>query len=159
MADLTFNTISGATVERKLLILYLNTGTDSSPVWSPVGKRVEDSSMEFDWGEETKTDIFGKNYTTLKTPTITQTFDPVSYTHLKRFRSWLIDKFLPEWCREELIDQNKKLKLRLSAAEQEITSLNAYINGMHAALRYNKKMTFRIRGDADGVTVCNDKQQ
>lgn len=76
MADLTFNTISGATVERKLLILYLNTGTDSSPVWSPVGKRVEDSSMEFDWGEETKTDIFGKNYTTLKTPTITQTFDP-----------------------------------------------------------------------------------
>ena len=76
MADLTFNTTSGATVERKLLILYLNTGTEETPVWSPVGKRVEDSSMEFDWGEETKTDIFGETYTTLKPPTITQTFDP-----------------------------------------------------------------------------------
>ena len=76
MADLTFNTTAGATVERKLLILYLNTGTSSAPVWSPIGKRVEDSSMEFDWGEESKTDIFSTIYTSMKKPTITQTFDP-----------------------------------------------------------------------------------
>ncbi len=76
MADLTFNTAAGATVERKLLILYLNTGTGSAPEWSAIGKRVEDSSMEYDWGEETKTDIFGETYTTMKAPTITQTFDP-----------------------------------------------------------------------------------
>lgn len=76
MADMTFNTKAGSVVERKLLILYLNTGTASEPTWSPVGKRVEDSSMEYDWGEETKTDIFGETYTTMKQPTITQTFDP-----------------------------------------------------------------------------------
>ncbi len=76
MADLTFNTTAGAVVERKMLILYLNTGTSETPIWSPVGKRVEDSSMEYDWGEETKKDIFGNTYTTMKTPTITQTFDP-----------------------------------------------------------------------------------
>lgn len=76
MADLTFNTTAGAVVERKLLILYLNTGTAAAPVWSAVGKRVEDSSMEYDWGEETKADIFGNIYTTMKKPTITQTFDP-----------------------------------------------------------------------------------
>lgn len=76
MSDLTFNTAAGVVVERKLLVLYLNTGTSSSPTWSPIGKRVEDSSQEYDWGEETKTDIFGETYTTLKAPTITQTFDP-----------------------------------------------------------------------------------
>lgn len=76
MADMTFNTVSGEAVSRKLLILYLNTGTSSAPVWSPIGKRVEDSSMEYDWGEETKVDILGNTYTTLKPPTITQTFDP-----------------------------------------------------------------------------------
>ena len=76
MADLTFNTTAGAVVERNLLILYLNTGTAAAPVWSAVGKRVEDSSMEYDWGEETKTDIFGETYTTMKKPTVTQTFDP-----------------------------------------------------------------------------------
>lgn len=77
MADLTFNTTAGAVIERKLLILYLNTGTTSgTPTWSAIGKRVEDSSMEYDWGEETKTDIFGETYTTMKKPTVTQTFDP-----------------------------------------------------------------------------------
>lgn len=76
MADLTFNTAAGAVVERKQLILFLNTGTSEAPVWSSVGKRVEDSSMEYDWGEETKTDILGETYTTLKAPVITQTFDP-----------------------------------------------------------------------------------
>ena len=76
MADMNFNTTSGETVARELLIAYLNTGESGTPVWSPVGKRVEDSSEEFDWGEETKKYIFGNTYTTLKKPTITQTFDP-----------------------------------------------------------------------------------
>ena len=51
MEDLTFNTAAGSVVARKLLILYLNTGTGEAPVWSPVGKRVEESSSEYDWGE------------------------------------------------------------------------------------------------------------
>ncbi len=76
MADLTFNTTAGQTIAREMLCLYLNTGTATSPTWSPVGKRVEDSSPEYDWGEETKTDIWGKVYTTVKKPTITQSFDP-----------------------------------------------------------------------------------
>lgn len=76
MADLTFNTTAGSTVKRELLIAYLNTGTSSAPVWSPVGKRVEDSSMEMDWSSETKNDILGRTYTTLQKPTITQTFEP-----------------------------------------------------------------------------------
>ncbi len=76
MADMTFSTPAGSAVERKLLLLFLNTGTSGEPKWSAIGKRVEDSSMEYDWGEETKTDILGNTYTTLKAPTITQTFDP-----------------------------------------------------------------------------------
>lgn len=76
MADLTFNTTAGEPVKRELQIAYLNTGTTSTPVWSPLGKRVEDSSMEMDWGEETKQDILGATYTTLKKPTISQSFEP-----------------------------------------------------------------------------------
>lgn len=76
MADLTFNTTAGETVKRELLIAYLNTGTESEPVWSPLGKRVEESSAELDWGEETKTDVLGQSYTNLKKPTVTQTFEP-----------------------------------------------------------------------------------
>ena len=77
MADITFNTPSGQTVDRDLLIAYLNTGTSSTPVWSAIGKRVEDSSMDMDWAEDTKQDILGNTYTTLKKPTITQAFEPL----------------------------------------------------------------------------------
>lgn len=76
MADLTFNTTAGQVVARKLLILYLNTGTSETPVWSPLGKRVEDSSMEYDWKEESKRDILGNVWTTAQKPIITQSFDP-----------------------------------------------------------------------------------
>ena len=71
-----FNTTSGETIARELMILYLNTGASSTPVWSPLGKRVEDSSAELDWSDETIQDILGDTYTTLKKPVITQSFDP-----------------------------------------------------------------------------------
>lgn len=77
MADTTFNTDAGQTIARESLVLYLNTGTGSSPVWSAIGKRVDDSSMDFDWGDDTSQDILGRTYTTLKKPTLTQSFDPV----------------------------------------------------------------------------------
>ena len=70
-----FTTTSGQTIARELLIAYLNTGTSSVPVWSPLGTRVEDSEAEYDWSDETVQDILGSTYTTLKKPTITQTFD------------------------------------------------------------------------------------
>lgn len=76
MADLEFNTASGQTVDRELLIAYLNTGTTSAPVWSPLGSRVTDSSMEYDWQEESSKDILGTTRSTMKKPIITQTFDP-----------------------------------------------------------------------------------
>ena len=77
MADLTFSTPENQTIARELLIAYLNTGTASDPVWSAIGKRVEDSAAEMDWSQESKQDILGNTYTTMKKPTITQTFDPI----------------------------------------------------------------------------------
>ena len=76
MADMTFITAENQTVSRNLLILYLNTGTKDEPVWSPIGKRVKDSSMELDWQRETKKDILNNTYSSMKDPIITQSFDP-----------------------------------------------------------------------------------
>lgn len=77
MADLTFNTPSGQTIGRELMIAYLNVSkTNENPKWAPIGKRVEDSSSEYDWGDESKQDILGATWATLKKPIITQTFEP-----------------------------------------------------------------------------------
>ena len=78
MADnYTFNTPAGQTIARETLIAYLNVGESGTPKWAPIGKRVEDSTEEYDWGEETMQDILGESYTTMKKPTITQSFDPL----------------------------------------------------------------------------------
>ena len=76
MADITFNTTAGETIKRELLIAYLNTGSNSTPVWSPIGSRVTDSSEEFDWSEDSSTDILGVTRTIMKKPVVTQSFDP-----------------------------------------------------------------------------------
>lgn len=72
----TINTTPGETVARELLLCFLNTGTESAPVWSVMGKRVEDSSTEYDWQSEIKHDILGQVYGSLKKPVITQSFEP-----------------------------------------------------------------------------------
>ena len=59
------------------MIAYLNTGSKEAPAWSAIGKRVEDSSEEMDWGQESKQDILGNTFTTMKKPVISQTFDPI----------------------------------------------------------------------------------
>lgn len=74
--DLEFNTPAGQTIDRGLMVLCLNTGTDAAPVWSPVGSGVESSDMEFDWNKNTVTDILGIVRTTMRKPQITQSFDP-----------------------------------------------------------------------------------
>lgn len=76
MADPTINTTAGQTVARELMVLFLNTGTSSSPVWSPIGKRVSDSSVEQDWSTNSEQDILGNTYASAKKPVLTQNFDP-----------------------------------------------------------------------------------
>ena len=60
MAEYTFTTTAGQTVARELLLAYLNTGTSSAPVWSVIGKRVEDSSEERKVKRDTAAALFAR---------------------------------------------------------------------------------------------------
>lgn len=71
-----FNTTADRTIARENLVCYLNTGTSNSPTWSALGKRVQDSSMEFDWDDESNKDILGNTHSDMKSPVIKQSFDP-----------------------------------------------------------------------------------
>ena len=72
MADMTFNTVAGQPVDRELLILFVNTGTDSAAVWSQLGTRDTKSSKEYNWQKDSKKDIHGTTRTTMKKQNITQ---------------------------------------------------------------------------------------
>lgn len=76
MAEMNFNNPAGQAVARHMMLLFLNTGTENEPVWSPVGYRVEESSMELDWQKQSSQDIMGQTYSTMKKPIKTQSFTP-----------------------------------------------------------------------------------
>ena len=73
----TFNTPENQQIAREKLIACLNVSTTTTPTWAPIGYTVPDGSMEYDWGEDTSQDILGVTHTTMKKPTVTQTFEGV----------------------------------------------------------------------------------
>ena len=75
--DLTFTTPAGQTIDRGLMIAYLNTGETSTPTWYPIGKRVESADREYDWSQESLQDILGNTWTTMKKPIMTDSYDPI----------------------------------------------------------------------------------
>ncbi len=63
---------------------------------------------------------------------------------MKKFKLWLCKKFLPEWCREDMIKVNARLSDDIAARNNEIQQLKSYIDGMHYALQIQSK--FKERG-------------
>ena len=65
---------------------------------------------------------------------------------MKRFKRWLIERFLPAWCREELLEENRRLAETIAEKNAEIRRLNAYIDGVQAALRASRRITIQNGG-------------
>lgn len=59
---------------------------------------------------------------------------------MRKFKHWLYNKFLPAWCKEDLTEYNNRLFAANAAQKQEIARLNAYIDGLEAALRVRNKI-------------------
>lgn len=51
-----------------------------------------------------------------------------------RWKRWMINKFLPAWCRSELMDENRRLAEKIEKQAALIDRLNAYIDGLQDAL-------------------------
>ena len=65
---------SGESPLREQIVTYLNTTASEQPVWSPMGRTVEDSSIDADYSEDSKTDIFGTVWNSAKKPKREQEF-------------------------------------------------------------------------------------
>ena len=103
-----FSTPAGQTIDRKLYLCCGNSGTYAAPKWGRLGKRVEDSSAEMDWGENTKIDIMGDTYSTMKTPTVSQSFDPCELDSGDEYQQhvWelaVVEQDAPALCNQDLL--------------------------------------------------------
>lgn len=141
MADPTINTTAGQTVARELMVLFLNTGTSSAPVWSAIGKRVTDSSVEQDWSTNSEQDILGNTYASAKKPILTQNFDP--------YKIDAGDKALEKLIQLAVVEQNAQ-----ALCNQDCLIVHKYLGSATApfAERYPSSMVIitSIGGEGGG---------
>ena len=96
----------GQTVDRKQYLVYGNSATYDSPKWNVIGKRVEDSSSEEDWSEESITDVLGDTYTSMKPPVTSQSFDPCPIDPEDEYQEKLLQLYVVERNAQALVSQD-----------------------------------------------------
>lgn len=62
---------------------------------------------------------------------------------MRRFRIWLLDRFLPAWAKDSICRENQALRDKLAEHEQKIRELNAYIDGLEAGLRSMRRIVIQ----------------
>lgn len=66
---------------------------------------------------------------------------------MKRLRKWLIEKFLPIYLREKLMEENAALRKRIVNLETENERLNAYIDGLENGIRAQRRIVINNGGN------------
>lgn len=59
---------------------------------------------------------------------------------MRKFRKWLLEKFLPAWAKDSVYAENKRLLAQLERQAQDMRKLNAYIDGLETALRSMRRI-------------------
>lgn len=54
---------------------------------------------------------------------------------MKKFKKWLFERFLPAYCKENMLETNDKLVALIAEQKAEIDRLQAYISGLERAMR------------------------
>jgi len=63
---------------------------------------------------------------------------------MSKFKQWLINRFLPAYCRDELKEENRRLAAKVAEQQAEIDRLNAYIAGLETAMRAQRRITINV---------------
>ena len=66
---------------------------------------------------------------------------------MSKIKQWFFYKYLPAYCKEELMEENKELQEKVQALKAKNKELEAYISGMQRGLRAVKKIQIVNRGE------------
>lgn len=62
---------------------------------------------------------------------------------MSKVKQWLVERFLPEWCRQELLAENARLAAEVLRLQRQVEQRQAYIDGMDTALRAMRKVIIK----------------
>lgn len=64
---------------------------------------------------------------------------------MKKFKTWLIQHFLPVWAEETLMAENEKLKDEVTQLRAQLSELMAYTDGLEAGIRAQRRIIINAR--------------
>lgn len=59
---------------------------------------------------------------------------------IKKFKKWLVTKFLPAWAKEEILTENARLKEQIVTLQTEKSNLLSYIEGLEKGIRAQRRI-------------------
>jgi hypothetical protein len=59
---------------------------------------------------------------------------------MRKFKNWLVREFLPAYAKQLLLDEVDKLKAETVELKKTIAEQNAYIDGLEAGIRAQRKI-------------------
>ena len=62
---------------------------------------------------------------------------------LKKIKTWFLDRFLPMWAKETVLADNRALQSEVAALRGELARKTAYINGMTAAMKSQRRVVIK----------------
>ena len=76
-----------------------------------------------------------------------------------KFKKWLYQRYLPEYCREKLMSENEQLAADIEELRRNNEQLRAYIRGLHAAMRAARRIVVVTGGEKHGDVHSVEKRQ
>jgi len=64
---------------------------------------------------------------------------------MSKFKKWLYKRFLPAYCRDDLMEKNARLTAKLQQQAVTIAKLEAYIDGLEYAMRRAGRITINAK--------------
>lgn len=59
---------------------------------------------------------------------------------MKKIKNWFYNRFLPMWAKESVFREYKNTQLENEELRRKVTELEAYINGLHAGMRNQRRI-------------------
>ena len=65
---------------------------------------------------------------------------------MRKFRSWIINKFLPAWAKEFVYQENERLRDEIIRLNSAIAERDAYIDGLERGIRSQRRIIINTGG-------------
>lgn len=65
---------------------------------------------------------------------------------MKKFKRWLVERFLPAWAKETILKENEELRQSVAELRQKLNERDSYIDGLEAGIRAQRRIIITTGG-------------